>query len=383
MKKPIKLILVLLLLNQLLFAGKQENYLWPIKGEKAGTNIIYKPQDLIKGELNNDNLFIGGKEGDIVVAPCDGEISYVTYIYKRSLKSGKSSRWTDEGSDIQKQHESCIVNLAKRFNKKSGIVVLAKNINYSISLRCGEGTKVHIGGLIPIKYFKTGTKIKRGDIIGKISFSYHNIEKPSINFSISKYGKSIDPMGVFGLKTSFVTSNKKSKIDYVTHKFSANELQEDFKVFKDALEEGHPGLYDYCTKEELDKTFDEIKERISEPMTSNKFLKLLSKIGILIKDSHLTTRSIEVNYTTDFPRLSLSYGVENGKMKIFLVPESDKELLGKIITKIDGIDVDEIIKYIEARMRDEGTSRTSKSTLYFLCLSFFIVAFMRKKLEIK
>ena len=65
-------------------------------------------------------------------------------------------------------------------------------------------------------------------------------------------------MSIFGLSSSF-TSPKADKTDYLTHKHSKENIAHDFKIFKDALEEAHPGLYDYTTKLEMDRLFAKIK----------------------------------------------------------------------------------------------------------------------------
>ena len=41
--------------------------------------------------------------------------------------------------------------------------------------------------------------------------------------------------------------------------FSAQELEEDFKILRDALEEGHAGLYRYTSKERFDEHFDSLQ----------------------------------------------------------------------------------------------------------------------------
>ena len=57
--------------------------------------------------------------------------------------------------------------------------------------------------------------------------------------------------------------------------FSTAALREDFKFMRSSLEEGHPTLYWYTTKEELDQAFDETYLQIKGEMTEREYLQLL------------------------------------------------------------------------------------------------------------
>ena len=46
-------------------------FLWPIKGTDAGSNIISRPQHYVDNELNFDDLFIAADEGVEVISPSD------------------------------------------------------------------------------------------------------------------------------------------------------------------------------------------------------------------------------------------------------------------------------------------------------------------------
>lgn len=59
---------------------------WPIAGQKAGANILSRPNTHIDKELNVSDLFIGGKEGDAVVCPADGIIEDISINSRISNK---------------------------------------------------------------------------------------------------------------------------------------------------------------------------------------------------------------------------------------------------------------------------------------------------------
>lgn len=69
--------------------------------------------------------------------------------------------------------------------------------------------------------------------------------------------------------------------------YSVEELQQDFDIFKNSLEEGHPALYRYISKTELDSVFANARSSITKPMTDREFMILLCKVAVRIGDGHL------------------------------------------------------------------------------------------------
>ena len=67
-------------------------------------------------------------------------------------------------------------------------------------------------------------------------------------------------------------------------------LQEDFAIFRGALEESHGALYRYTPQEELDTAFDAAAEKLDEPMTELAFVKVLAPVVDLIRDGHTLLR---------------------------------------------------------------------------------------------
>jgi len=69
-------------------------------------------------------------------------------------------------------------------------------------------------------------------------------------------------------------------------KFPAEKLREDFTVFREALKEGHPGLYRYSTKEKLDETLTAVFNGLNEPLTEFEFLRRLQPLVASIGCTH-------------------------------------------------------------------------------------------------
>ena len=68
--------------------------------------------------------------------------------------------------------------------------------------------------------------------------------------------------------------------------YSSDQLMEDFRIFRNALEEEHAGLYRYTSQEKLDKNFDSIEKKIDGPLTEYQFYRLLAPLIARIHDGH-------------------------------------------------------------------------------------------------
>jgi len=352
--------LYILLLLILIQYNAYSQYVWPIKNSETGKNIISKPQDLIGDELNSDGLIIGANEGAIVVAPLRGEIVKLAYVYTSSwyylfMKNIEFSGF----EDMQYFDKEQRVNLASEFQANT------KYISLLIVIKTDDGIKYSIRGLRPQKYLKTGSNIKKGEIIGAVGFFYEKIKEPSIKFSMSKNSKPIDPMGVFGLATTFIPP-KSDKINYLTQKHQPQKLKDDFKIFCESLIEGHPGLYDYTTKQELQKKINEIEQQLDTPMTSEEFRLKLASIISIIKDSHTSiySKRYKLSHTSKPPVL---FGLKNDTLAIYSTTDRYKKYIGKEITAINNIKIEIITPKINSILyRNDGYIKTGKERLLFL-----------------
>jgi len=76
-----------------------------------------------------------------------------------------------------------------------------------------------------------------------------------------------------------------------TKKYSPEQLNKDYAIFRGALEESHPGVYWYTPKEEMDKYFDWGKEQIKDSLNEEGFRKVLSYVTSKINCGHTVTRA--------------------------------------------------------------------------------------------
>ena len=87
-----------------------------------------------------------------------------------------------------------------------------------------------------------------------------------------------------------------------------------FEIFKNSLIEGHPGLYDYITPNELEILFFETEKQINKPLTSEEFKFLLIPIIKNIKDSHTAILSKKYKFKYDF-HLPILFGLKNDSLE--------------------------------------------------------------------
>ncbi|MGD1840155.1 MAG: hypothetical protein ACFB0B_04560, partial [Thermonemataceae bacterium] len=67
-------------------------------------------------------------------------------------------------------------------------------------------------------------------------------------------------------------------------------LKEDFIVYRTALEEAHPGLYWYRTKEAMDSIFDASLSSLNKALTEREFYTQLASTTAKIGCLHTTMR---------------------------------------------------------------------------------------------
>ncbi len=332
-------------------------YIWPVKDSSVGEGIIYKPQDLIGDELNYDNLIIEASLGAEVVAPESGIIKYVTYVYFYNLEyiwmyhiNYNDTISISDNDLIQRKFIASQMHIDSKF------------VSLSIYVQTKDKKSYLISGIRPVRHLKTGSYLNKGDVIGEVGYFYSKINKPSIMFSISKESRPFDPMSIFGIPSTFIPpQNSKNKINYITYRHTPKELQNDYKIFCESLIEGHPGLYDYTTKEELNKEMNKIKAELDKPLTSEEFRLKLSKIIALIKDSHTAIYSNRYKLT-DGTKPPVLFGLKNDSLVIYSTINKYNNYLGKQIIAIDNISVDSLTKQIETVLyRNDGFIQTGKA----------------------
>src|SRR5436853_7361706 len=73
-------------------------------------------------------------------------------------------------------------------------------------------------------------------------------------------------------------------------KFSPRQLEKDYSIFQTLLEENHPGLYWYTSKDSMDYYFNWGKSKIKDSLTEPQFKNILSYVLAKMNCGHTTAR---------------------------------------------------------------------------------------------
>lgn len=151
-------------------------------------------------------------------------------------------------------------------------------------------------------------------------------------------------------------------------KFSTAALLEDFELFQTALNEAHPGLHEYISKQELDQQFATIEHALTDSMTELEFYQHLLPLVVSIRCAHTWLQPSKAYYKNQryFP---LGIKIVNGGAYIFRNYSSDTTIVQatKIIS-INGLPMTEVVDRIYPLLYGDGTVETSK--WYYLENSF-------------
>ena len=141
-------------------------------------------------------------------------------------------------------------------------------------------------------------------------------------------------------------------------------LQEDFRIFRSALEEGHSGIYRYTPKAEMDRAFDDAAERIGRPMNVLEFYRLLAPVVAQIKCGHtavLPPRDLQQSLSKTLPLFPFDVEVLDGK--VYTVREympDQQHLVGLEVHSINRVPIDKILSSMIRVTPGDGDSETAR-----------------------
>ena len=338
-----QLTLLFLLLGSMLRLHAQTEaglYQWPIEGAEVGEGILYRPQEYVDNEHNFDALFIGAELGANVVSPCDGVITYVTMVHRRSLTSISSY-------GVRKGPFAEAMEYHREDMKKNGNDV--KYLSYMLLIKSKDGRTVEISGLKTDTPFVSGQTVKKGEVLGEIHYCYKKIHQPCICLSVSKGGKSDDPLSPFGLKSTFIPPVKKEAKMIL----SRAEAVADYRQLASTIKEIYPSLEDFMTEEEYEIFVEEEIAKIPESISLRDFAYLIMTYNRKIHDSHMWfTYGTSLSPHKSLMMPPLLFGMVGGKMRVLNTTEDYKSYMGREIARIDGKQVDtlcmEILPHLNA-----------------------------------
>jgi len=150
-------------------------------------------------------------------------------------------------------------------------------------------------------------------------------------------------------------------------KYSLQQVQKDYSLYKDILEEHHPGLYWYTSKDSMDYYFSYGQQHLKDSMTEPEFRKVLNYVTAKINCGHTTVRSSKKwSKYSDTVRLGkmfpLSLKIWNDTMVVTANLNRKDSVLkrGTVITKVNGKIETAIVDTLFDYISTDGYNRTHK-----------------------
>lgn len=148
-------------------------------------------------------------------------------------------------------------------------------------------------------------------------------------------------------------------------KYSVKQLQSDFAFLRRQLENTHPKLYGFISKERFDGQFDSTFQAIKAEMTEDAFLRLLAPLTTKVRCSHTRIQpSREFSNALRNKRSLLPLDIKIFGEKAYIVAnysQSSAVSAGMRVLSINGRESSEIWKRLAASVPSDGFNRTYKA----------------------
>ncbi len=147
--------------------------------------------------------------------------------------------------------------------------------------------------------------------------------------------------------------------------YSAAELKSDLKIFRSALEEGHPGIYRYSSKATMDSIFEATEFAINRSMGEREYKILLSNVTSRIGCGHLAVLAPKIDqdkFDKEATAIPFQPYYSNGKLFVLTNFSAilDKGFVGARIVSINGHSTNDMLKDMFAIMPADGNNKTYK-----------------------
>lgn len=153
----------------------------------------------------------------------------------------------------------------------------------------------------------------------------------------------------------------------LSKKYSPEALQKDYSIYQQILEEAHPGLYWYTSKDSMDHYFSWGREQLKDSLTESGFRKVLSYVTSKVNCGHTSVRTSKkfnnyldtVRLNRMFP-LSLKIWDDTAVVAANLNRRDSILKRGTVINKINGRTIKEITDTLFNYISTDGYNTTHK-----------------------
>ena len=143
--------------------------------------------------------------------------------------------------------------------------------------------------------------------------------------------------------------------------FTPAELRRDLQVLRDALQEGHPGIYRYTPKTEMDRAFEGAAAQLGHPMTALAFYRVVAPVVARIQCGHTSlgpSRAIQQRVAAE-PLIPVETAILGGKVYVARDFSEGGKLAGAEIVSINDVPISRILASMLAVVHGDGDSPTA------------------------
>lgn len=157
-----------------------------------------------------------------------------------------------------------------------------------------------------------------------------------------------------------------TRISIVDKKYPVQKLQEDYQLFRGALEENHPSLYWFTPRHSMDSVFAAGFRSIQDSMTERQFRTLLTKVITPIRCGHTAVaysrRYSKYLDTASVKLFPLAFKVWPDTMVVTANLNKNDSILrrGTIVTEINGKSANELIHTFLEYVTGDGYSLSGR-----------------------
>lgn len=142
-------------------------------------------------------------------------------------------------------------------------------------------------------------------------------------------------------------------------------LREDLHALRESLEEGHPGLYRYTPKPEMDRAFEQAESSLDRPMSWRQFYALVLPIVARIRcgHTHITPGAVHNEEVEEgIPVLPFDVQIVDGRLWILRDYSAGKQSFqGAELLEINGKKIGDLLPLLYAATPVDGNSVSGKT----------------------
>jgi CubicO group peptidase (beta-lactamase class C family) len=203
-----------------------------------------------------------------------------------------------------------------------------------------------------------------GVLKGTIALLLATYARPTLTWAQSSNGQSSEPASSGKNASPPVTPPMATPPMAMPPMYTPQQLREDFRIVRQALEEGHPGVYRYVSKERLERKFNAAEKQLDQPMDLYSFYRVLAPMVASIECGH-TNINLPASELDRLKQnaLLLPLSVKCIRSKIYVFRDYTREssdLPGSEIRAINGQPIDRIVRTLLAAAQGDGEILTGR-----------------------